>query len=222
MSTKKIFKTEIFITIGIIIMSLFLYMVFRVNGDFQKIIATISFLFVLPILYIRLILKKPLSDFGMKKGDWKKGIFYSGISLFILAGIFFVLFAKFNFVEKYYLPIGAITSFKSFIVREILLIGFFVALYEFFFRGFIMFYFSNKVKLMYYSNLIQVMAFYLFLVSIDAFDWVRAPYIIVAPLAGIIAQKSQSILYSFVFSWLAFLIIDSIYIKIIVQSALTK
>jgi len=222
MNIKKIFKAETFVTIVIIALSLFLYMVFKVDGNFQKLVSTIGFLFLMPVLYIKLILKKSLGDFGIKIGDWKKGIIYSVICMFVLAIIFYFLFTKFNFIEKYYLPTSVIVNFKSFILRELLIVGFFIALYEFFFRGFVMFYFLDKFKSVYYSNLLQVIIFYLFLVSVGTFDWARAPYILLAPLAGIVAQKSQSILYSFIFSWIAFLIIDTVFIKIIIKTALLQ
>ncbi len=222
MEIKKILRGEVFITLVIIVTSLFLYKVFRVEGDFQKIVATMSFFFVIPILYIRLILKKPLADFGLQKGDWKVGLKLSMLSLFILIPIFYILFNNFNFIERYYIPVNAITNFKSFVFREIVVVSFFIALYEFFFRGFIMFYFLDKLKSGMYSNIIQISAFYIFLFATNSFGWVISPYIVIAPLAGLIAYRSRSILYSFVLSWFAILIVDTVFIKLIIDSVLGK
>lgn len=220
MEIKKILKGEVFITLTIIAISLFLYAVFRVEGDFQKIVTTISFLFIIPILYIRTILKESLYNFGIQKGDWKNGLKYSIFSLLILIPIFYILFNDFNFISKYYIPENSIISFSSFVFREIVVVAFFVALYEFFFRGFVMFYFSKKLNSGLYANIIQTSIFYVFLAIIGSFGWVVSPYIIMAPLAGMIAYKSQSIIYSFVFSWLVVLVVDTIFIKLIIDSVL--
>lgn len=222
MEIKKVLKGEVFVTLVIMAVSLFLYEVFRVEGDFQRIVATISFFFVIPILYIRLILKRPLSEFGLQKGDWRVGMRLSLLALFILIPIFYFLFSNFNFIERYYIPVNSIASFSSFVFRELVVISFFIALYEFFFRGFIMFYFFNKIKSGLYSNIIQAVAFYAFLLMTESFGWVASPYIIVAPLAGLVAYKSRSILYSFVLSWVAILIVDTIFIKLVIDSVLGK
>ena len=201
-------------------MSMFLYSVFRTEGNFQIIVATISFLFVVPFLYIRLILKRSLNEFGIQKGDWRKGFLYSIFSILILTFIFYLFFNNFNFIEKYYLPASIVSNFKYFIFREVVKIGFFIALYEFFFRGFIMFYFSDKFKSCFYPIVIQSLIFYVFLIAVDSFGWATSPYILIAPLAGLVAYKSHSIIYSFVFSWISVLAIDTVFIKIIVSLAL--
>jgi hypothetical protein len=202
--------------------SLFLYKAFHVSDDFQRIFVAISFVLVLPVLYIKWVLKKPLRDFGLKIGDWKKGLMYGLLSAVILLIIFSLLFWKFDFVEKYYLPVNVIVNFKYFVLRELIVVGFFIALYEFFFRGFVMFYFLEKLSNKYYANIIQASFFYLFLVSMSTFDWARSPYIIVAPLAGLIAQKSGSIIYSAIFTWIVFLILDATFVKMIIQTTLNN
>lgn len=229
MNQKKMLKgklngkqIEIAIMLGVVAMSLFLYKEFIVSGSFQKIVATISFLLVIPVLYVKLVLKRSLKEFGIKKGDWKKGVAYSVPTLIVLAAVFYQLFDRFDFLNKYFMSVHSVSSFKYFVFREIVQVGFFVAIYEFFFRGFIMFYFSDKIKSGIYLVAFQSLIFYLFLWIAGSFGWSTLLYIILAPLAGLVAYSSKSILYSFVFSWLSVLVVDTIFIKLFINSVLGK
>ncbi|MDD5652248.1 MAG: hypothetical protein PHX98_02495 [Candidatus Moranbacteria bacterium] len=217
---EKIFKSEFFVTLAVMAAALFLHKIFRVSDNFQTIAATISFLFLIPVLYIKIILKKPLKNFGMRIGDFKKGILYAIFSSVIFAAVFYFLSAKFDFFGKYVVPAHIVDNFTYFVYREVLVVGFFLALYEFFFRGFTLFYFYDKFKSGIYAVLFQTVLFLAFLALVNSFNWSTLPYMVMAPLAGLVAYKSNSILFSFLLSWISILILDSISVKIIIDSVI--
>lgn len=202
---------EIIITSGVIIICLFLYGIFPTSGIFQKIISTLTFLLVIPALYIKITLRKDLKDFGLRKGNWKKGIVWTLLSLLTSLLIFYIVFQYAEFSEKYQLPQKVSSEFKFFLAYELLLVGFFTALYEFFFRGIIMFSFSEKIKV--WAAVLQASSFILFLALTNNLGWPMMPYAIFSLFAGIIAYKSESLAYSFGASLLFTIIVDTIAIK---------
>lgn len=208
---KFINNKEVIITSGVIIICLFLYGIFPTSDLFQKIVSTLTFLLVIPALYIKITLRKDLKDFGLRKGDWKKGLIWTLLSFLGSLLIFYIVFQYTDFSEKYQLPKKVTEEFKIFLAYELLLVGFFTVLYEFFFRGLVMFSFSKKIKG--WAIILQALLFILFLALTNTFDWPMIPYAIFSLFAGIIAYKSDSLAYSFGASLLFTIIIDTITIK---------
>jgi membrane protease YdiL (CAAX protease family) len=209
----SILNKEDIITAGIIFLCLFLYVIFPTDGVFQQIISSATFLLVIPLLYVKIILKKDLSDFGIQRGEWKTGIFWSLLSLVTAFLILYVLYYYFDFFGKYDVPKSIRDNFLLFLGYQIFLTGFFTALYEFFFRGFVMFSFSEKFG--YWAIILQSAIFFLLIWLSSSMSWSMAPYLIFAVLGGVVAFFSHSIIYSFISTSLFIIIIDSIFIKII-------
>jgi len=136
---------EDLITLGVIVACLGLFFLFPSQGPAQAITASLIFLFLVPFLYIKLVLKKSLRDYGWQIGNWKKGILFAAVSLVFSLLIFYALYHYTAFAKNYALPLIATQKFLYFVLYEFLLVGFFLALYEFFFRGFIMFSFAGKI-----------------------------------------------------------------------------
>ncbi len=177
---------------------------------FQKFIISLTFLFLVPFLYIKIVLKEDLKNFGLQIGSWKKGIAWS---IFSLMGAFLVLILLYQYADladKYYLPQGLIDNFGLFVFYEAILVSFFLALYEFFFRGFMLFSFIKKGK--FFSVILQFVAFLLFLIIAKDLNWSLTHYIIAAFFSGIVAYESRSLIYSYLFGWLFVIISDAIYI----------
>ena len=97
---------------------------------------------------------------------------------------------------------------------EFLLTALFVLIYEFYFRGFILFIF--KTKLEFWAILVQALIF-LILVLVIGYSslFLFLPYLIFTPFAGFIALKSRSILYSGISQFLIILILDTLIVGII-------
>jgi len=204
---------NILITTLFILLCLGLYVFFPVAGNFQQIVTAVIFFVLLPVLYNAVVLKKNRTFYRLHLGDWKKGIFWAIVgmaaSLIIIGG-----FIKYgDFVHKYALPAGLGSNFGYFAFYELVLVAFFTALYEFFFRGFVMFHFSPIVKT--WAVVIQFVLFVLLLLVTGGVSWPFVPYIIFAPFAGWIAYKSDSLLYSFVGQLIFIIIIDASVIKML-------
>ena len=200
------------ITGGIAIVCLFLYIVFPVSNVFQRIISSLTFLFLIPFLYVKIILKKEMKGLGFRIGNWQTGVTWSVISLIGSVLITYVLFEYFNFSEKYPFPQYLTNNFLAFVSYEIFLVGFFVALYEFFFRGFLMLGVLKKTGV--WSIFLQAFVFLLLLLAAGGISWALVPYIIFSFFSGAIVYLSRSILYSFISNTLFIVIVDSIFVHI--------
>lgn len=206
-------RKEVITTCAIIILCLILFIAFPTRGDFQKIASNITFLIFLPILYIKMILKKKLSDFGLQIGDYKRGLLWGILSLCFVAAFIFVA-SKFKETSKDYHDLFYTRAyFILFIVRELAL-GITFILLDFFFRGFVMLYFASILKEKFLSIGIQFALFTFFILLTAKLNWVSGSYIFLSIFAGIIAYKSRSILYSSLFLWISIIVIELSMIKL--------
>lgn len=195
MLEKLLIRKEVAVTILVIIVCFSLYLLFPTANAFQQIISSAAFLLVIPLLYIKIILKKPLADYGLQAGDKKTGFFLTGISLLTAIPLFYVLF-NYTALPRYHnLPAIVIRNFSYFIIYEIFLVGLFAVFYEFFFRGFLTLGFSKIWG--YWSIAIQFFVFILFLFLSRGNDWSFILFAIIAPFSALTAYRSRSIVYSF-------------------------
>jgi hypothetical protein len=210
---KKIFTVyqEDILTALIFLACLVLLIFFPTDGASQKITSGLVFLFIAPVLYLKLVLKRNLTDFGWQLGDWKKGLIFSAAYLVSALIISLVLFRYTTFLEEYKLPLATTDNFGYFIFYELAIVGIFVAFYEIFFRSFAMFYLSAKTGA--YSILYQFFLFFLFFWITGNLDWNVIPLLIVSFFSGLTTFKSHSLLYSFVTSLFFLIVFDSLVIK---------
>jgi hypothetical protein len=199
------------LTALLILICLALLTFFPTYGPLQQVTSGIIFLFAVPMLYLKFVLKKSLPDFGWKLGEWKNGLAFSAIYLVSALLISVLLFRYTSFLKEYQLPVAATRNFWFFVFYELVVVGVFSALYEIFFRGFFMFYISAKTGV--YSIFCQFLLFFLFFWTTGNLDWNTLPLLIVALFSGLVTFKSSSLLYSFATSLLFLLIFDSLVIK---------
>lgn len=112
--------------------------------------------FILGSLIIKLIIKEKLSDYGLKVGELKLGLFVSFwfvLSMFVI--IWFVS-ATPSFAEAYPHLDSAKDSWRIFFIYEIGMIIYLIA-WEFFWRGFMLF--GLEEKFGFYSVLMQMIPF---------------------------------------------------------------
>lgn len=209
MKYKEFLGTIFFITASLII-----YALFPVINSFQQVFIMLVFFIAFPLSFNKLFLKKKLNFYGLEFGNWKQGLLWSFYSLIIVCFIFFIISYFFGFLKNYSIPIFITKSFLNFIVYEFLLTALFVLIYEFYFRGFILFIF--KTKLEFWAILVQALIF-LILVLVIGYSslFLFLPYLIFTPFAGFIALKSRSILYSGISQFLIILILDTLIVGII-------
>jgi len=182
---------------------------------FQKLIVSVTFLLAVPALYIKIVLKEDLKNFGLRAENWKQGIIWIFLSLAGSLLILTLLYQYAGLAEKYYVPQNVIQNFRLFVFYEIVIAGFFLILYEFFFRGFIMFSFLKKWKAV--AIILQFSAFLLFLIITKDFNWGFTNYIIASFFSGVVIYKSRSLLYSYLFSLLFIIISDAVYINSLIN-----
>ncbi len=206
-------QKEMLITSGIIFVCMVLFIVFPVNNVFQRIISSFTFLFLIPLLYVKIILGKKISDFGWQTENWRRAIKWILIASLIFILTHLILYKFTVFPEKYLLIQSNIRDyFQIFLIYEMLVV-YFLLLYAFFFQGFVMFYFSHQIGRI--AIILQTILFYIFMDVANSFKWDNIQFIILAPLAGLIAYKTKSIFYSVGFSLLAVIISDAFYIKLV-------
>jgi hypothetical protein len=204
---------KLLVTSGMIILCLFLFMAFPASNIFQKIVVYATFFITIPVLYVKIILKEDLKDYGMQKGNWKKGLLWGGLSLAASLLTFYLIFHYTKFSLSYHLSPLATDQFFHFMLYEIFLVGFYVFMYEFFFRGIVMF--SLTPKTGGWSIIIQFLLFLLFLFFIKGFKWSIAYYIIGAAFPAVAAYQSRSLIYSISASWIFIVIADAWVIKML-------
>ncbi len=199
-------KTEV-ISSAVIFLSLFLVYLFPVADIFQNFNRSLFFMAILPFLYIKFVLKKNLSDYGFNLDNKKTGFFWAAAMFAVSFGTVLVLIQFAGFDKKYTIPSYIADNFWIFLVYELLLINFQIFINEFFFRGFLLFSFMEKIG--YWSIAIQALVYILFAASAIGFSWNITPFIIMSVTGGIVAYRSRSFLYSYFMSLFFMIILDA-------------
>jgi membrane protease YdiL (CAAX protease family) len=211
----KTLDKNFIVNIGIILISLLLFIAFPIdsNSIFQRIVVNITFLLVIPALYIKIVLRKKLSEFGLTKGNVRAGIFWGALILFSALLIFYLAARFTNFSKSYVIPDLVRNRFSYFLLYQFFLVGFFTIIYEFFFRGFVMLamekYFGR------FAMLFQFLLFLLFLMFTGGISWQMFYFILMAALSGLVVEKSRSIIYSIAATWIFILLADAWIIRFV-------
>ncbi|PIP28141.1 MAG: hypothetical protein COX29_02765 [Candidatus Moranbacteria bacterium CG23_combo_of_CG06-09_8_20_14_all_35_22] len=199
---------ETVITSLVIVFCLALSVFFPTKNSAQLFTSNIFFLVIIPILYYKLILKRKISELGLVLNDKKIGFFWGALMFLVNLIIFYLLYQFTDFNHNYLLSSYIVHNFWIFLFYEILVANMFVFIQEFFWRGFILLYFSRKIGLL--AIFLQFIIFVgvILLISQNSF-WQMAPTLVISLTSGIIVYKSRSIFYSWIFSLLSILILDS-------------
>ncbi|MDO9231231.1 MAG: hypothetical protein Q7U36_01970 [bacterium] len=207
LSTRLIENKEIATTSLVIVFCLLLSLFFPVQNSAQLLTRNIFFLIIVPILYYKFILKKNISTFGLTLGNKQAGIFW-GILLFLATLLtFFMLYTYTDFRKNYLLSSYVVHNFWIFLLYELILANLFVFIQEFFWRGFILLYFSKKIGLL--SIFLQFFLFVLILIPTGNSFWQMTPTLVISLFSGIIVYKSRSIFYSWIVALFSLVILDS-------------
>lgn len=213
MNVKKILNLEILVTSMVMTICIVSLLFFPAVGIAQKIISGIIFFIGLPILYIKIVLKKDLKSFfriNFSKIDRNESLIMA--LMFITVLLVFLAINKYTgFSKNYFLKNSALVKeFWGFAIYELLIANLFVVIYEFFFRGFVMSYFLDKVGK--YAILVQFLLFLFFMFLNNGLSMTYIYYIIIALPAGVVAYKTKSVIYSYIFSLISIIIGDIIFL----------
>lgn len=204
-------KTEL-ISSAVVLLCLFLAVSFPAQGFSQDLSRAFFILFLLPILYIKFILKQDLRDFGLNLQNPKVGFFWAigMLSVSFLAIIILIRF--FDFENNYLVPAYLAKSFGLFLFYELIVMNLILFVYDFFFKGFLLFLLSKKFG--FSAVFIQALVFISFMAVIGILDWKMAPFVILSLTGGIAAYQTRSFLYPYLASLVFIMFLDAYIIHI--------
>jgi hypothetical protein len=219
MRTRPSLKTiyhrnqELFMNVLVAFFCLVLSATFPTDNYVQKITSSLFFLVLLPIAYIKLILNKNLSAFGLtlpckpQQLIWTAGIFLANIFLF------FLLLNYSDFPKNYSLKDYITTDFRFFLVYELLFVNILLFISEFFYRGFILSIFRERFDE--WSIGIQSSIYLLILYLGGGLNITTAPLAILSVTGGVLAYRTKSFVYSYFANISAIIFLDAYYIHLI-------
>ncbi|MCK9378777.1 MAG: hypothetical protein M0P97_01370 [Candidatus Moranbacteria bacterium] len=206
-------KKEFLITTVVAIICLVLIVIFPRDNVFQNFIVGISFFLIVPWLYIRIVLKESIADYGIQVGRVSSGVCWAIFSFVIFSLIILIASKYANFVNGYRLPQMIDGNFGLFVVYEVFLVGFFLFLYELFFHGWLLNFLKKYVNGS--AVITQFAVFVIFLALIDNLNWTFFPYMVINLFGGWVVYRSHSIWYSFIFGWIAIILLDTLLLRVV-------
>ncbi len=168
------------------------------NGDIYARIWQFSvfffLMFVLPVLYIKFVMKRPLKDFGWGLGDIKWGSKWLITIPFVVVPLIYISSKMPDVRAEYPLAKSLLTDQSHLFVYELLYILLYYVAWEFFFRGFLLFGLKEKFGAF---NAVLIQTISSCLVHIDKPEGEIIGSIFIGILFGLIALRSRSIWYVF-------------------------
>lgn len=187
---------------AVIVASLLLALYFPIDNVIQLLAVHIVFLVALPLLYIRFLLKEKVSTFGISWGKVGEGSFFLALGLSIIVICLVVLSQHTDILNRFSFPLILRLNFSLFLLY-LAIIGVYVFIFEFFFRGFVLFVWEPVIGMK--AVVVQACFFIMFsmLLSYQKTAVSLTLVIIMALVSGFIAARSRSIVYSFSFSYIS-------------------
>lgn len=205
-------RKEFLVTGGVVVLALTTLLSLEqsptLNQTLESLIASAVIFLVLPLLYCKIILRKPWSMLGLQKGSVWAG--FGGSLIALLAGLV-SLFGLMYFTpifDQVRLPRSVEENFFIFLLYEVILNGWITLLLEVFFRGLVMLVWLRSLGFL--SVLIQTGLFVGFLFLTNDITPQMTPFLLFSPLAGLIAYQSRSILASWGASWFFVFLADAL------------
>jgi membrane protease YdiL (CAAX protease family) len=174
----------------------------------QGFILMLIFFGFLPLGYHFLVLRKSKKEIALTVQNSRQGIMLAlsaSIGVFLLSILLLQILP--GFWEAYNLPLSVKESFGWFLLYELLLVPVVLIFFEIFFRGFIQ-HSWLQTRLGTWAIFIQGGLFLLFLLATKSLSWSTAPLALFAFVSGFLMQKTHSLLYPFLATWLYLLLMD--------------
>ncbi|MBP9751943.1 MAG: hypothetical protein KBD19_03720 [Candidatus Moranbacteria bacterium] len=200
LSPKRQFVAAGLMAIGALLLYYFFPFDEKLNDSVQAVVSGAVFFLLLPILYVKLILKEPVSVIGFRGSSRSHGWISVPLVVVPILSVLYLLVRYYPVEEGYYIPSLAESSFPIFLLYEIALVGTIAFLYEVFFRGFVQLLWLRDLGL--WSVFIQAGIFFAFVLFTDGVTWQSVPMILSAFAAGFTAHYTRSIWYSWIAAWL--------------------
>lgn len=204
---KEFLATTVIVVISILFLGYFKESE-QVDPKIQGLIVAITVFLVIPLLYCKMILERPLSALGFQRGNPWAGVGGGVIALTVALGALFVLWNFTPLLEEYRLPVIVEEQFLFFVLYELFFNAFFLFLFEVFFRGMILLLWLRELRI--WGVFIQAALFGGILFLSNSIDAQSLPLLLFAPFAGLIAYQSRSLWYSLGFGWFFLLLVDTL------------
>ena len=169
---------------------------FDVYCNIWQFVVFFILMFVIPVLIIKYLFKKPLNDYGLRLGDAKFGFKFVLIVLPLLVVPLIYLASKMPDVRSEY-PLAKILfdHREAIFWYELAYVIFYYIAWEFFFRGFLLFGLKDKLGSF---NAILIQTISSCLIHIGKPEGEIIGSIIVGIIFGAIALRTRSIWYVFI------------------------
>lgn len=200
LSPKKQFVATGLMVLGALLSYYYFPFDEKLNDTVQALVSGVVFFLLLPILYVRLILKEPVSMLGFRGSDRRFGFISVPLTVIPVLSIFYLLVRQYPVEEGYFIPSLAMGSFPIFLLYEILFVGTIAFLYEVFFRGFVQLLWLRGAGL--FGVFIQAAIAVVFVALLGGLTWQELPMVLAALFSGFVAFYTGSIWYSWAASWL--------------------
>jgi hypothetical protein len=194
-------KEEIMTSL-IVLACLILLTIFPSNGALQFFTKSLFFLLIVPILYIKLVLKKNLSQFGFNFKNYKIGFLWSFAAFGFSLLLFFMLLRFYPSPDTRSLPNAVVTNFWAFLFYELIIINSLFFLQQFFVQGFVLFFLKEKFGA--WSVIISFLILLIFLLIGGSPSLADLPLLVFFLTANFASYKSSSFIYSYVAGLLFF------------------
>jgi hypothetical protein len=198
---------ELLISFGVALLCLFLSFIFPTKNYAETITKNLFFLVILPIAYIKIILKKRLTDFGWNLENPKIALGW-GIGTFFFTLLLFYLLINFtDFQSSYALESYIKNNFWLFLAYELIVVNFSLFIINCFFQGFVFSIFREKFG--YLAIIISTGIFFLTIFFSESITLKIVPLLLLFITASFLAHKTKSFFYSYFMSIFAIIILDA-------------
>jgi hypothetical protein len=196
-----------FLGLGIGLLSLAVFSFFPTTNFLENLTKSLVFLLLIPYLFVRIVLKENLSDFGMKFKLEKEGFIGSFLLVAIGMLVIYPLANYTSFPLFYRLSPTISGNFLMFVFYELVLVNLLLLFQEYFFKGFIISICREKFSKL--SIIIQAAIYLIPLAFVSASLWNIIPMAIISIFGGILAYRTKTFFYSYLGSLLFLIVLDS-------------
>ncbi len=165
------------------------------NLAINQFIRFFGLFFVLPALYVKLVMKRPLTDFGLGLGDIKTGLKILAFLVPVAVLVTYLGSFKPDVRSEYPLAHSLLTDQSHLIYYELAYIVFYYIAWEFYFRGVLLFGLKDRFGVI---NAILIQTISSCLVHIGKPESEIIGSILAGIIFGIIAYRTRSIWYVFI------------------------
>lgn len=197
---------KLILTTVVILLCLVLAAAFPTNNIAEIISRDLIFLIILPLLYIKLILKNNISLWGWNWENRKSGLTWGALAFLLGVLIFYSLSLFPAFSQNYQVYPLAASNFWFFVLYELVFVNIFFFAQTFFYQGFTLYAFRRFAL---WAVAIQAALYGVVLSLTGSFSWQSAPLIFWSLAGGTVAYKSRSFVYSYIFGLLFIIMLDA-------------